>query len=405
MNAILLVSSCPSAREVYTDLLRERGYHLTVCESAGQGLQAARRSLFDLAVVDLSLGGAGVDVCRQLKAAPLALPVVLLVGREGEPLIRSGLATGAAATVDKTSARTKLPATVRSLLNTASGPRTFAGYTLRRRLGAGGLGEVFAAESPEGRHVALKVLHAGVSQDTDHAARYQREVRLLRGLDLPHLARLIDAGTAQDRLYLVTEFVQGKSLHQILRGGARPSLKAALEVGRQTSRAIRCLADRGMVHRDIKPSNVMIDGRFQVTLVDYDLLLRQEEAPLTHHGVVVGTPNYLAPEVVVGDERGAPHSDLFSLGVTLYECLTRRRPYRGVPLFKLLDRIANRRDPYQIDELRPDLPAGLGLLIEHLTQPDPARRLCDPAEAEEAFLNLLEEHGEATRRTVLTPTG
>ena len=355
LKTVLLVSACPHVRQVYGDLLQKRGYPVTTCETVARGLKAARRSLFDLAVVDLGLGDPSVAACRELSAAPQSLKVVLLVGNQKEPLIRAALSAGAVATVDKTCALAKLPAILRTL--SASPRPTFAGYTLERRLGSGGLGEVFAARCPEGRLVSLKVLHAQVSQDPDHAARYEREVRLLRGLQLPHLARLTDAGSSEGRLYLVTEFVQGKSLDQILQGGARPSLKAALEVGRQTCRAIKCLADRGMVHRDIKPSNVLIDGRFRVTLVDYDLLLHQEEAPLTQHGVVVGTPNYMAPEVVVGDDRGAPHSDLFSLGVTLYECVTRRRPYRGASLFSILDQIASRREPYRIDELRPDLPA------------------------------------------------
>ena len=401
MKSVLLVSPSPQVNAVHEDLLRERGYQVATCDGFKSALREAQRSLFDLAVIDLQLGQSAVGLCRQLRAMPLPLQVVLLVGDEGEALIRDGLAAGASATVESFSARTKLPVTIQSLL--AGSQRTFAGYTVERRLGSGGLGEVFAARGPQGAPVALKVLHAQVSRDPEHAARFQREVRLLGDLELPNLARLLDAGITRDHLYLVTELVEGKSLHQVLHRGARLSLKGALEVGLQTCRAIRSLAERGLVHRDIKPSNVMIDGRFQVTLVDYDLLVRQEDAPLTQHGVVIGTPHYMAPEVVVGKERGAPHSDLFSLGVTLYECLTRRRPYRGVPLYDLLSQIADRSEPYRLAEHRPELPVGLALLIERLTEPSLGRRLCDPAEAEAAFANLLIELDEPTRRMVLAP--
>jgi serine/threonine-protein kinase len=205
-------------------------------------------------------------------------------------------------------------------------------YHLERRIASGGMGEVWLARDTSlGRGVAVKLLHHSLSDDDRFRARFQAEARNAASLHDPHIATVFDYGDELDeqgshRSYLVMEYVDGQPLSALLRGPV-PQEQAANLVA-QAAEGLAVAHAAGIVHRDVKPANFLVTPDRRVKITDFGVARARGSSSLTDTGTIIGTPSYVAPEVAEGREA-TPASDLYSLGVVLYECLAGSRPFTG----------------------------------------------------------------------------
>lgn len=210
-----------------------------------------------------------------------------------------------------------------------SAPELLGPYRMLSPIGAGGFGEVHLALDPEGRTVAVKVLHPHIAADEAAVARLAREVETMRRVRGPHIAEIVDAALTGERPYLVTRYVQGRSLAVVVAQDGPLRGDALVRLANGLAEALAAIHDAGVVHRDLKPANVLLaDGEPYV--IDFGIAHALDSASLTASGAVVGTPGYLAPEVLEGREAG-PAADVFSWAATLAYAATGRQPYGTGP--------------------------------------------------------------------------
>jgi serine/threonine-protein kinase len=246
-------------------------------------------------------------------------------------------------------------------------------YRLDSRIAFGGVGEVWrGTDLVLGREVAVKLLRSGYAEHPETLTRFRDEARHAGSLMHPAVAQVYDYGEG-DPPYLVMELVDGPSLAELLRGQPRLSPVRTLDVVAQAAAGLAAAHATGLVHRDIKPANLLIGPGGIVKITDFGIAHAAGSAPLTVTGALVGTPAYLAPERAEG-APATPASDLYSLGVVAYECLSGRQPFHGTPLEMA---VAHRLRP--LPPLPAGLPAGVAALVADLTAKDAAAR---PASAE-----------------------
>ncbi len=268
-------------------------------------------------------------------------------------------------------------------------PEVIAHYKILRPLGAGGMGEVFLAEDRRlGRKVALKLLPAAWAEDRRRRQRFVTEARAASALNHPNVCVIHEVGETEDgRPYLTMEFLEGGTLDQ--RARVRPfTVTDVVDVAIQIADALDAAFARGVVHRDLKPANISINDRGLVKVLDFGLAkLITEKAPVepsattrpqTSAGQILGTPNYMSPEQASGKEVDH-RSDLFSLGIVLYELLTGRRPFAGANFGEIVQRIINAQ-PEAIARFNYEAPADLERIVRKLLEKDAARRYQAPAE-------------------------
>jgi serine/threonine-protein kinase len=200
-------------------------------------------------------------------------------------------------------------------------------YRMVAPLGRGGMGEVWRADDLAlGQPVALKFLPEHLADDADRLARFRKEVALARHVSHPNCCRVFDLAEHSGRPFLTMEFIDGEDLAWLLRRVGRLPEEKAVEVARQLCAALAAVHEQGLLHRDLKPANVMLDGRGKVRLADFGLAAAAKE--LAASGVRAGTPQYMAPEQLAGKEV-TERSDLFSLGLVLYELFTGKKAFTG----------------------------------------------------------------------------
>jgi eukaryotic-like serine/threonine-protein kinase len=234
-------------------------------------------------------------------------------------------------------------------------------YHVIRKLGEGGMGQVYLAEHVKmGRMSAIKVMTPSLAHDADAVGRFNREAANASKITHPNIAAIYDFGETSDGLiYLAMEFVEGESLTKLCEAlGALPAPRAA-EIARQTASALEAAHERGIVHRDLKPDNIMIsrgrDGADLVKVVDFGIAKAAEGAgqKVTRTGLVVGTPEYMSPEQLTGDTLDG-RSDLYALALVTFNMLTGMLPFTGQTTQEaLLKRLTDR--PLSLAEARPDL--------------------------------------------------
>jgi TolB-like protein/Tfp pilus assembly protein PilF len=271
--------------------------------------------------------------------------------------------------------------------------RALAHYRITAAIGAGGMGEVYrATDTKLGRDVALKILPPGMASSPERLERFQREAKALAALDHPGIVTVYSVEEAGGVHFLTMQLVEGQSLDRVIPEGGLPPDRL-LELAMALAEALAAAHDRGIVHRDLKPANVMVGAGGRVKVLDFGLARMsgpRAEEPIgselptefrTQEGVVMGTAPYMSPEQLSGLELDH-RTDLFSLGVTLYEMATGRRPFLGRSSAELASAILRDR-ALPLAGLRKDLPEGLTRAIERCLEKNAADRfpsardLCD----------------------------
>ena len=248
-------------------------------------------------------------------------------------------------------------------------------YRVNGFLGSGGMGQVLRVlDLTEGRDLALKVLHPQAEPDPRRVERFKREIEILSRIRHPAVPRICGWGTQADEIFFVTELVEGNDLKQEIRRRGPWPIPEAAALAATVAEALADAHALGIVHRDVKPNNVMIGEDGSVRLLDFGLArgVGLDMATLTRTGTIVGTPGYMSPEQFDGvgvDER----SDVYSLGVMLFEVVTGRLPFLArTPIAVALK---HKNDPPPaVRELRPDTPAWLERVIRRCLEKDPSRR-------------------------------
>jgi serine/threonine protein kinase len=262
--------------------------------------------------------------------------------------------------------------------------RTLAHYDVVEKIGEGGMGQVYrAVDSKLGRDVALKVLPLDAAAKPDRVSRFEREARSLAALSHPNIVTIYSIEQAEGVSFLTMELVRGRTLDKVTPARGLP-LDRFLELGIALADALSSAHRKGITHRDLKPANIMIDDQGRPKILDFGLVkLLEPESPdemvtrtvareNTLEGRIVGTAAYMSPEQAEG--KALDHrSDLFSLGVVLYEMLTGRRPFEGDTQMSTLSAII-REEPQSVTDLRERLPRHLGRIIRRCLQKDVERR-------------------------------
>jgi serine/threonine-protein kinase len=226
------------------------------------------------------------------------------------------------------------------------------------------------------RMVLLKVLHPRQAFDSDLVQRFRREAMLQARLQHPHIVTIYDFG-AEDDFYIASEFVEGVTLEQRLKEQGRMTMDELRPIIQRVTQALSYAHEQGVVHRDLKPANIMIATGGEAKLTDFGLAYARDYSPLTMEGCVVGTPAYMSPEQSRGRRTDA-RTDVFSLGVVIYQALSGTNPFQSESYADSLNLILN-RDPDSLSRLVPDLPAPVCRLVAQMLVKDPEQRPSDLA--------------------------
>jgi serine/threonine protein kinase len=281
-----------------------------------------------------------------------------------------------------------------------------AHYQLVSELGRGGMGVVYKAYEPAlERYVAIKELSSSLSHDPDLVQRFIREARAMAALNDPHIIQIHFIGQDGEQPYFAMEFVDGESLSSLLEREGPLKISDALQICQQAARGLASAHAQGVIHRDIKPSNLMLNKRDQLKIADFGIAFTQRDfsKKLTATGDVVGTPGYLSPEVCLGNPVDA-RSDLFALGIVLYETLSGQIPFNDPSPLKLMLSVVESEVP-DIRKLNESIDQQTVEILNKLLAKNPDDRY----QSAELLLAALAKHPEITDSTLSVharlPTG
>jgi non-specific serine/threonine protein kinase len=270
----------------------------------------------------------------------------------------------------------------------------FGPYEILDLIGAGGMGEVYKARDTRlDRTVAIKVLLPGVSADPSSRARFEREAKTIARLAHPHICTLHDVGEEAGSMFLVMAHLEGTTLARLIDNGPLP-IEQALKIGAEIADAVDAAHQHGVVHRDLKPTNVIITSNGDAVVLDFGVAKRvsypqptSEDPTLepTRSSVVMGTVSYMAPEQALGKPTDF-RSDIFSLGVVLYEMVAGRRPFSGSTSYEIIDAIIH-RVPTTVVALNPAVPLAVERVITRCLEKAPEDRFQAAAEVAGALRN------------------
>jgi eukaryotic-like serine/threonine-protein kinase len=250
-------------------------------------------------------------------------------------------------------------------------------FMIVEAIGHGAFSDIFLATDPSGRRVVLKCPHEAILGDVNSFDRFRREMQIAKSLDHPGIQRSLDVGGDRSRPYLVLDYVEGETLRAILAREKRIELGRAIDLARQLAAAMAYAHGRSVFHRDLKPENLLVtpDGRLVVT--DFGIALMAGARRLTYRWFTsaVGTPDYMAPEQVQG-KRGDARTDVYAMGVILFEMLAGRVPWEGdSPLSVMSQHLSAPVPP--LHEINPAVPAPIEGIIRKCLRKDPAERYQD----------------------------
>src|SRR5687767_13268736 len=245
-------------------------------------------------------------------------------------------------------------------------------YRIQERLGAGGMAAVYRAHDMQhGREVALKLLYRRFAEDEDFVERFRREASAAAGLQHPNVVQVYDRGAWDGTWYIAMEFLDGRSLKQVVRETGPVEPQTAIELVTQVLKAARFAHKRGVIHRDIKPHNVIIDSEGRAKVTDFGIA-RAGASDMTETGSIIGTAQYLSPEQAQGHPVDA-RADLYSIGIVLYELLTGALPFDAESAVTIaLKQVTE--DPTPPMQLNPAVSPALDSVVMRALRKDPAER-------------------------------
>jgi beta-lactam-binding protein with PASTA domain/tRNA A-37 threonylcarbamoyl transferase component Bud32 len=268
-------------------------------------------------------------------------------------------------------------------------------YKVLHRLGSGGMAEVYCAQDLQlGRKVALKILYRRFAEDGEFVERFRREASSAAGLQHQHVVAVYDRGEYDGTYYIAMEYLEGRSLKTIVQQEAPLDPDRAIDLIIQVLRAARFAHRRGIIHRDLKPHNVIVDAEDRAKVTDFGIA-RAGASDMTQTGSIMGTAQYLSPEQAQGQSVSAA-SDIYSIGIMLYELLTGRVPFEGESAVTIALKQVNER-PERPSAYNPAVTPALEEAVMRALEKDPARRYPDA----DAFIAALQAAREGTATTVL----
>ncbi len=292
--------------------------------------------------------------------------------------------------------------------------RRLGKYEITELIGQGGMATVYKGYQPDiDRFVAIKVLPPHPGHDPNFGDRFRLEARTIAQLQHPHILPMHDYGTDGDILYLVTPYLDGGSLKDLIDESGPMPLDQAESILRQIASALDYAHRRGVIHRDVKPDNVLLDSEGNAMLADFGIVkILEGDTGLTATGGVLGTPAYMAPEQSQGEAITA-QADIYSLGVIVYEMITGQQPYQAdTPMQVMLKHIT---EPVpRISEASESLPPAVEPVIMRVLAKDPKERYESAAEFAQQFLRAVNDNTQdylptatasSTREAVANPTG
>jgi tRNA A-37 threonylcarbamoyl transferase component Bud32 len=284
-------------------------------------------------------------------------------------------------------------------MSTLVGIQLSGRYRLDAQIGAGGMSTVYRAFDVNlERQVAIKLLHREMSADSDQLERFRREARAVAQLSHPHIVGVIDAGEDAGRPYIVFEYVEGETLKQRINELGRLPVDESVAYAIEIARALGCAHGHGIVHRDVKPQNVLIDEEGSAKVTDFGIARSLKDDGLTADGRVLGTTDYVSPEQALGHDVNG-QSDIYSLGIVLFEMLTGEVPFHGENQISVAMKHV-REDLPDIQVRRPEVSATLAAVLDRMTDKDLAHRYVDVpsliADLEETLAIEAARHGSST---------
>jgi serine/threonine-protein kinase len=275
-------------------------------------------------------------------------------------------------------------------------------YLLIAEIGRGSMGVVYQAQhSGTGQVVAVKVLLESLAEDQSFVTRFTREARIVQALQHPNIVHLYEMGHDHGHLYFAMEYFAGQTAGQMLRQHGRIEVSAVIEIAAQAADALHHAHTHGhLVHRDIKPENLLVDRWCRVKVLDFGLARIEGAQSITKVGTVVGSLYYVSVEQLLGRQIDG-RADVYSLGVSMYEMLTGRRPYRGRTLNEMTEAIVSGKAPAP-SRLEPSVPPALEAIIHRAMERDLTRRY---ASADELHRDLRALQAQRAAQNGATATG
>ncbi len=407
-SRVLIADDEPIVRDVIGSLLRRAGYEVdTACDGA-EALRIAGERPPSLVLSDVRMPGVdGIALTRAITSRGEGIPVILLSGSGDEAAITSGFEAGAADYLVKPWRNGEVLAKVRRYLTAAPAPRprtetdTLPGgiprtlgkgrFTLGERIGAGGMGAVYAAtDGADGHKVAVKVLRPDLAAEDDYVRRFLHEARTLSRVSHPGVPRVHDVGREGEVYFCAMELIEGPTLARRLRDGPLPPAEVAA-LGAGLAGILGALHGAGILHRDVKPENVILRPDGTPALVDFGLARRRDDPRLTTEGNVIGTIGYMPPEVILGTADADERGDLYGLGNTLYAAAAGEPPVPDDEDFlAAYSRAAAAKAP-DAREKNPTVPEPLAVAIALLAHPKRDARPANAASARELLAALAAE--------------
>jgi serine/threonine-protein kinase len=255
----------------------------------------------------------------------------------------------------------------------------FGRYEILDKLGEGAMGVVYRARDDTlGRVVALKMLSSEVDAATEQYQRFQREAEAIGRLNHPHIVKVYDLGSSDGQLYMAMELLEGRDLRALIEQREPIAFADRIRIMAEICEGLEYAHSRGVVHRDVKPANIVVTAAGRVKILDFGLARVATRQTITKRGVILGTPDYMAPEQATG-QAVHPLSDMFAAGVVFYEFLTLQKPFVGRTLHSVLYQIISEH-PSPVLTLNPDVPARLASIVHRMLEKEPERRFESMAE-------------------------